>query len=179
MKTQIPTSRMVANTKSRKLQNRVDFTALVSLSFLLIMFFMLSAAIKRPHFLNFSSPESSCGPVGDGFCYGENRCLTVLLNSNNSIVYYQGNLQEPIIKPSYTFYGKNGIRKVLLSLKKSSDSIAKEHGRTFGRLAIIIKPSSKSNYKNFIDILDEMAIVGVDSYAVLNDFLPGEKVLLR
>ena len=65
MKTQIPTSRMVANTKTRKLQNRVDFTALVSLSFLLIMFFMLSAAIKRPHFLNLSSAEKSCGPAGD------------------------------------------------------------------------------------------------------------------
>jgi hypothetical protein len=35
-------------------------------------------------------------------------------------------------------------------------------------MIVIIKPSKKSNYKNVIDILDEMAIS--DVYTIVNDF---------
>ena len=45
-------------------------------------------------------------------------------------------------------------------------------------MIVIIKPSKKSNYRNLVDILDEMAIVGVPTYAIVNDFTPEEKKLL-
>ncbi len=44
-------------------------------------------------------------------------------------------------------------------------------------LIVIIKPTKKSNYRNLVDILDEMAIVDVPTYAIVNDFLPEEKSL--
>ena len=43
---------------------------------------------------------------------------------------------------------------------------------------MIIKPSKKSNFKNLIDILDEMAIVNIETYVIVNDFLPEETKLL-
>jgi len=46
-------------------------------------------------------------------------------------------------------------------------------------IIVIIKPSKKSNYRNLIDILDEMAIVGVETYAIVNDFSPEETKLLE
>ena len=46
-------------------------------------------------------------------------------------------------------------------------------------IIVIIKPSKKSNYRNLIDILDEMAIVDVPTYAIVNDFTPEETKLLE
>ena len=43
---------------------------------------------------------------------------------------------------------------------------------------VIIKPSKKSNFKNLIDILDEMAIAKIDTYAIVNEFTPEESKLL-
>ena len=42
---------------------------------------------------------------------------------------------------------------------------------------VIIKPSKKSNYKNLVDILDEMSITKVPTYAVV-DITPEEEALL-
>ena len=46
-------------------------------------------------------------------------------------------------------------------------------------MIVIIKPSKKSNYKNLVDILDEMAIVGVKNYSIVNDFSAEEKELMQ
>jgi len=46
-------------------------------------------------------------------------------------------------------------------------------------MIVIIKPSKKSNYRNMVDILDEMAIVDVPTYAIVNDFTPDEQKLLE
>ena len=39
-------------------------------------------------------------------------------------------------------------------------------------------PTKKSNYRNLVDILDEMAIVGVPTYAIVNEFTPEESKLI-
>jgi hypothetical protein len=46
-------------------------------------------------------------------------------------------------------------------------------------MIVIIKPSKKSNYRNLIDILDEMAIVDVPTYSIDPDFSPEETKLLE
>lgn len=43
---------------------------------------------------------------------------------------------------------------------------------------VIIKPSKKSNYGNLVDILDEMTIAKIDTYAIINDFTSEELKLL-
>jgi len=52
-------------------------------------------------------------------------------------------------------------------------------GKPKNGIIVIIKPSKKSNYRNLIDILDEMAIVGVETNAIVNDFSPEETKLLE
>jgi hypothetical protein len=39
-------------------------------------------------------------------------------------------------------------------------------------MVVLIKPSDKSNYKNLVDVLDEMKITNVQSYAIV-DITPG------
>ena len=43
--------------------------------------------------------------------------------------------------------------------------------------SVIIKPSEKANYRNLVDILDEMAINDVKAYAI-SDIMPEELTML-
>jgi biopolymer transport protein ExbD len=87
-----------------------------------------------------------------------------------------GLIDSPIAGPKVIAYGKDGIRKVLLSNKKS---VIEYTGNKDKGIIVIIKPGKKSKYKNLVDILDEMAISGVETYAIVNDFLPKETELLE
>ena len=87
-----------------------------------------------------------------------------------------GLLATPIAGPTDISYGKEGIREVLL---KRKESVVQYTGNKDKGLIVIIKPSKKSNYRNLVDILDEMAIVGVPSNAIVNDFSPEELKLLE
>jgi hypothetical protein len=49
----------------------------------------------------------------------------------------------------------------------------------FKAAQIVIISSSKKSNRNLVDILDEMAIVGVPSNAIVNDFSPEELKLLE
>jgi hypothetical protein len=102
--------------------------------------------------------------------------MTVLLGDNDKLVYYVGLLETPKDGPKDVTYGKDGIRKKLVDRKKL---VLEYTGNKDKGIIVIIKPSKKSNYRNLIDILDEMAIVGVPTYAIVNDFTPEEQKLLE
>ena len=46
-------------------------------------------------------------------------------------------------------------------------------------LIVLVKASKKSTYRNLVDILDEIAITNVPTYAIVNDFTPEETKLLE
>jgi biopolymer transport protein ExbD len=180
MANELDSPRKVSNTKTKKLSSIIDFSALVSLSFLLIMFYMLTSAMSRPQEMKMSLP-SKCDDCGYlwGCGNGNERTITVLLDSNNNVIYYQGLLDFPISYPKSTNYGKLGIRKELLFRKQQIDEYSSSIGKpNSNNMIIIIKPSKQSNYKNLVDILDEIAIIGVETYAIVNNFTPEENKLL-
>ena len=180
MANDLETTRKVSNFKTKKLRSIVDFSALVSLSFLLIMFFMLTSAMQRPQTMDLSLPDS-CDDCGwNGGCWrADERMITLLLDSNDNIVYYLGMINFPYTPPTSVNFGQNGIRKTLLNLKSKLAEYAQERGRSQDDMIVIIKPSKKSNYKNLVDILDEMAIVGVKNYSIVNDFSAEEIELIQ
>jgi hypothetical protein len=108
----------------------------------------------------------------------ENRTMTVLLGDNDKIVRYVGLLATPVSggAPKDFTYGKDGIRKELLSRKKL---VLEYTGNKDKGMIVIIKPSKKSTYRNLVDILDEMAIADVPTYAIVNEYTPEEKKLLE
>jgi hypothetical protein len=111
----------------------------------------------------------------------ENRTMTVLLGENGKLVRYVGVLSAPVVggAPKDFAYGKEGIRQELISRNKLVKEYSTAKGKPKDGMIVIIKPSKKSTYRNLVDILDEMAIVGVDTYAIVNDFLPEEQKLLE
>ncbi len=171
------------NIRSKKQNNRIDFTSMVSIAFLLIIFFMLTSAMSKPQAMNLALPNKSnvCGGDWRGGCSlgTEIRTMTILLGSNDKLICYTGFLMLPISKPKEIQYGKNGIRKELIIRTKSIRDYYNSIGYTKKDLIVIIKPSKECNYKNLVDILDEIKIVGIETYTVVNDFLPEEKKLLE
>ena len=163
--------------RSKKGNSRVDLTAMVDLAFLLITFFMLTTSLSKPKSMDLSLPDKD-EEVDTNVKVDEHRTMTILLDANNKLKWYMGILATPISAPKDIAYGKDGLRKELLSRKKSVLEYSTGRGKPSEGIIVIIKPSKKSNYKNLVDILDEMAISGVERYAIVNDITPEEKKLL-
>jgi biopolymer transport protein ExbD len=162
--------------RSKKQNSKVDLTAMVDLAFLLITFFMLTTTLSKPQSMSLGLPDKN--EKGDDTKVDENRTMTILLGDNDKLVRYVGLLATPVAggTPKDFAYGKEGIRQELLSRKKK---VLEYTGNKNKGIIVIIKPNKKSNYRNLIDILDEMAIVGVETYAIVNDFSPEETKLLE
>ena len=108
----------------------------------------------------------------------ENRTMTILLGENGKLVSYMGMISAPLVAPKDFAYGKDGIRKELLSRRQSVLEYSASKGKPKNGIIVIIKPSKKATYRNLVDILDEMAIVDVPTYAIVNEFSPEEQKLL-
>ena len=147
--------------RSKKLSTRVDLTAMVSVSFLLIIFFMVTIELAKSGVLDLSLPErySNEKPNCVITC-GTDPCriITILLDENDKIVTYSGLLFAPVENPKNINYGKNGIRQELFNRKKMILERAEAIGKPKYGPIVIIKPSKKSNFKNLVDVLDEMTI---------------------
>lgn len=163
--------------RSKKQNSKVDLTAMVDLAFLLITFFMLTTTLSKPQAMPLGLPDKDEDVTKNkDIKVDEKRTMTVMMGENNKLIYYMGLIDSPIAGPKEIAYGKDGIRREILARKKS---VIEYTGNKDKGIIIIIKPGKKSKYKNLVDILDEMAINKIDTYAIVNDFLPKEKELLE
>jgi biopolymer transport protein ExbD len=165
--------------RSKKQNSKVDLTAMVDLAFLLITFFMLTTTLSKPQSMNLGLPDKDDpNDKQKNIKVDENRTMTILLGDNDKLVRYVGLLATPVAggAPKDFAYGKQGIRAELVSRKASVLDYTKDVKKG---MIVIIKPGKKSNYRNLVDILDEMAIVDVPTYAIVNDFSPEEMKLLE
>lgn len=164
--------------KCKKLHPRVDLTPMVSVSFLLIVFFMLTSFLSRPNIMDLGMPERSTSGCYFGGCGGgliDTRSMTILIGKDNRMVTYFGDLVYPLEEPKLLTSEKNALRTELL---KKSNLVLSQTGDPKKGLIVIIKPSKESNYGNLVDVLDEMAIVKVPTYAVV-DITPEEELLVN
>ena len=139
---------------------------------------MLTTTLSKPQSMNLGLPDKDEDPTKNkDVKVDENRTMTILLGDNNRLVRYVGLLATPVSggAPKDFEYGKDGIRKELLSRKQE---VLEYTGTKEKGMIVIIKPSKKSNYRNLVDILDEMAITDVPTYAIVNEFTPEESKLL-
>jgi biopolymer transport protein ExbD len=163
--------------RSKKQNSKVDLTAMVDLAFLLITFFMLTTTLSKPQSMSLGLPDKDDDPSKNlDIKVDENRTMTLMLGADNKLVYYMGLLSAPIGGPKEIDYGKDGIRKEIIKRKAA---VLEYTGSKDKGMIVIIKPSKSSNYKNVIDILDEMAITSVPTYTIVNDFTPEEQKLLE
>ena len=164
--------------RSKKGNSKVDLTAMVDLAFLLITFFMLTTSLSKPQSMDLGLPDKDDKdkPPVD-IKVDQRRTMTIIMGKDNKIKWFHGLLEapEPNGKPTDAVYGKNGLRKEIL---KRVVSVPLVTGNKDKGLIIIIKPSKKSTYRNLVDVLDEMAICKVPTYAIVNDITPEEQKLI-
>ncbi|WP_428225645.1 ExbD/TolR family protein [Flavobacterium sp.] len=161
--------------KSKNLKPRVDLTAMVSISFLLIVFFMLTSFLSRPNGLDLGMPEGGEGCGGEICCfYAHDRDFTVLLDEDK-IVMYQGLLEAPYDTPKTFSYKNDDLAKVLIQKNKD---IQAYYGDPKKGIIVLVKASKKSTYGNLVHVLDELVIAKAPVYAVV-DITPEEEAFLK
>ncbi|MEO5911131.1 MAG: biopolymer transporter ExbD [Pelobium sp.] len=160
--------------RSKKQSTRVDLTAMVDLAFLLITFFMLTTTLAKPQAMDMFMPDKNDKNPEDQLDVKASRTMTVLLGSNNKIVWYMGVAGDNA--PNVDNFGKNGIRQSFIAENKK---VIAATGNPEKGLMVIIKPTDKSDYKNFVDILDEVKIASVPSYGIVNKIEPAEINLMK
>ena len=164
--------------RSKKSNAKVDLTAMVDLAFLLITFFMLTTSLSKPQSMDLGLPDKDekDKPEKD-IKVDQRRTMTVIMGDNDKIKWFHGLLEapEPNGKPTDAQYGRNGLRKEILSRVASVPQVTGDKDKG---LIVIIKPSKKSTYRNLVDVLDEMAICKVPTYAIVNDITPEEQKLI-
>ncbi|WP_297516483.1 biopolymer transporter ExbD [Flavobacterium sp.] len=163
--------------RSKKQNSKVDLTAMVDLAFLLITFFMLTTTLSKPQAMDLGLPDKEEDKTKEkDIKVDQRRTMTIILGDDNKIEWFHGLLEAPEAggKPTQTTHGREGIRKEIL---KRVESVPQVTGNKDKGLIVIIKPTKESTYRNLVDILDEMAICSVPTYAIVNDFSPEEKAL--
>lgn len=162
--------------KTKKLHPFVDLTAMVNLSFLLMMFFMLQSFIKKPAAMDLSLPKDvTCGEGFSG-CGGQWRTLTILLDENNKVVIYKGLVQCPLEKPKTFTSGSKALRNEIFAFNE----FVKERVENPDRegLFVTIKPSAGCVFENLVETLDEMSINKVRGYTINDQLYEEEEKLL-
>lgn len=169
--------------RSKKSNAKVDLTAMVDLAFLLITFFMLTTSLSKPQSMDLGLPDKDePNKENTDIKVDQKRTMTIILGKDNKIKWFHGLLDapEPNGAPTSAAYGKNGLRKEILKRVVSVNEYCqtKPNYKKGDGLIVIIKPSKKSTYRNLVDILDEMAICDVPTYAIVNDISPEEQKLV-
>lgn len=169
--------------RSKKANAKVDLTAMVDLAFLLITFFMLTTSLSKPQSMDLGLPDKNKEDKPEDIIKtDQKRTMTIIMGKDNKIKWFHGLIEapEPGGKPTDAVYGRNGLRKEILKRVVSVGEYAKTRPayKKGDGLIIIIKPTKKSTYRNLVDVLDEMNICKVPTYAIVNDISPEEQKLV-
>ena len=183
--------------KAKKLSTRVDMTPMVDLGFLLITFFVFTATMTTPTTLDLNMPKDIKNPEEQTEAK-ESGVLTIMLGKGNQVYYYEGKLTVDATGNNFKQTTFKGIRQIIIDKKKDvasrhvhdetckkTQDKAKEKGDPDWEKAcldrdfvVIIKPDQDATYTNTVDILDEMTINQVRTYAMVK-VLPQEYELIQ
>jgi biopolymer transport protein ExbD len=169
--------------KAKKLSTRVDMTPMVDLGFLLITFFVFTATMSSPTTLDLNMPKD-IKKQDEQTEVKESSVLTIMLGKGDQVYYYEGKLVVDATGNNFKQTTFKGIRDIIINKKKevmdryyqrpdpACEAEAKAKGKPVSNCAdkdfvVIIKPSDDATYKNTVDILDEMTINQVRTYAMV------------
>jgi biopolymer transport protein ExbD len=134
----------------------VDLTPMVDLGFLLITFFIVTTSLNAPTVAGLVMPKDDKEEMP--VC--ESCTLTLLPQANDEIYYYEGMPATNTIIHKTGFLEKGGLRDLIQSKQQRVLALKGSKDET----VVIIKPGTKSSYKNMMDILDELKINNVTRY---------------
>ena len=180
---------------------------MVDLMCLLITFFMLTTAFSKAKVMVITMPDREDNKDKDKNQpqIAAFRTLNIILSEGDKVYYYIG-MADPKKPPLPTLvktnFSKDGIRKVLLDKNRDLFQKIAEYRdkRVTGKIVVsdttldseikrmkrddkkgpivLIKADEKAKYKDIVNIIDEMAICNIASYAIV-DINSVEKDMLK
>lgn len=138
----------------------IDFAPMVDLGFLLITFFIFTTSLMEPKAFGLHLPDE-----GDGTLSPLSSTITLTMHANGVVDYLEGNETNVLAKGTAFLYGKPSLREHLLDKRKR---IIAQMGSD-EQYTVVIKPTAKTNYKEVVDVLDEMTITGIKKYVLMDD----------
>ena len=140
----------------------IDLTPMVDLGFLLITFFMLSTTLAEQRIMKINMPGKEPGPPT---VFVEEATITLIPVSAHRVLYYCGALRDSTeIKMTET--GK--ARAILLRKQKEVSALPAKFSVDAHRLHVLIKPGSDCVYADLVSLFDEMSILGIERYALVD-----------
>ncbi|MCX8533736.1 ExbD/TolR family protein [Chryseobacterium luquanense] len=154
--------------KQKKKNVKIDMTPMVDLNFLLLMFFMFTSSFSKPNVMDLGLPgkDPNPHPINDIVIDQRNQ-ITFIIGENNRIFYHQSNekdLTDSGLKE--TDYNGLNVSKII------SEAYQKAPKKEI--FTIIVKPTDDANYKNFVDMMDNISISKKERYGI-SDIKPWEK----
>jgi biopolymer transport protein ExbD len=179
--------------RPKKGNPHMDMTPMVDLMCLLLTFFMLTTAFSKPKVMDIVLPEKiKKNEKVDPPKIADSRTLNIILGPDNRVFWYPGKADPNVPLQETSFSDKDGIRNVLIDrnralLKKieqvkadvvsgklnikqdSLQNVIKKLKKDDDTGPIVlIKFYKKAKYVNFVDIIDEMSIVGIARYILVD-----------
>ncbi len=154
--------------RTRKAAPKVDLTAMVDLAFLLITFFMLTTSLNQPNSLDVAVPDNSQTNIIDM----DERRLISLIIEEGKLIWYQGDINNPIQVPTTIKLDNNDLRA---TLKKMGDIIKQTTSKD---MVVLLKPSKEARTIDVIQTLDEMKISNIKRYMLLKASKQEEAIMM-
>lgn len=154
--------------KEKKKLIRVDMTPMVDLGFLLITFFMFTTNFTKPNVMDLGLPakDPNPNPINTPVVDVKNQ-VTFILGKDNRVFYHQQDKED---------LNTSNLKETDFSGVKISKIISEAYinAPKPENFTVIVKPTDEANYKNFVDILDNIAISKKERYGI-TDIKPWEK----
>jgi biopolymer transport protein ExbD len=147
---------------------RIDFTPMVDLGFLLITFFMYTTTIANPKTMEINMPYN--GPGVEPSPVPAESAITIIPCRGHQVVYYEGLLTGPASLRKCTI---DEARAVLMRKKSKVANLPASFSASAHKLHVLIKPGIGATYGDVVRLLDEMNIVGISYYALVD--MPSEE----
>ncbi len=182
--------------RAKKLPTRIDLTPMVDLGFLLITFFMLATSLIKPQTMEITMPSDKKVQDEDKTVAKASQAVSIILGKDDIVYYYFGKTEGA--KVLKTNYAPDGLRKILLeknfevaqqveALKaekirtrmKEEDYQKKLSALRANKNAPVVRimATDESNYKNLVDVLDEMNICSISRYAIVDLEEPDKQLI--
>ncbi len=145
----------------------IDMTPMVDVAFLLLTFFVLTTTLSTPTTMPVVVPPKMTEKEKEEHQekIQASKVLHLIVDEDDKIYWYQASeeeLKEGNIELNQTDFSKNGLRKVLLQVRKK---VEEKWGPN--QMVVLIKVTDKAKYKNFVDVLDEMNVVEQRKYMLV------------
>ena len=148
----------------RKIQApRIDFTPMVDLGFILITFFIYTTTMAQPNTMqvNMPSDEHTDSPTQ----FIEESTITLIPVKGHNVVHYNGALKSA---DQLQMHGIGKMLDILIARKKAVAELPPSFSGEAHKLHVLIKPGDDSRYADLVELLDDMSIVDVPYYAIVD-----------